>query len=143
MLKAHITLLLFFICCAVKAQALPDSITITSNLYAAGFEHSEYLYNQSVLTIQNKTGVFYVKGKRINQSAVSQLLQAMNHTVTFEDNFKQSGLDTLKIKNKPDKLLKYSATKFDWNKQQLDYIVPKLSDIQNYKLYYKDWIEAN
>ena len=143
MLKTATTLLIFFLCCAAKAQALPDSLSITSNLYAAGFELSEYLYNQSVLTIQNKNGVFYVKGKRINQSAVSQLLQAMNHTVNFEDNFKQSGLDTLKIKNKPDKLLKYSATKFDWNKQQLDYILPKLSDIQNYKLYYKDWIEAN
>lgn len=103
-------------------------ITIVHNLYASGFDSNEYLYSTDTIKIKNNSKSY-------------SLLNAISNFKSKNDIFLNSGIDTLKIKNNPLELIhSYKKSKLSWNNKQLEFIKPKLQDIENYKNYYSEYL---
>ena len=112
----------------IYSQTLNSKIEITHNIYASGFDTDEYLYSSKKLEIKEK-------------SNIKKLLSEINSNQTFDYIFKNSQIDTLKIKNNPLELVKYyKELKIDWNNHQKEFISKKLRNVNTYKDYYKEYI---
>lgn len=138
MLKFCFTSIVFIVCFQLNAQTLPDSIIVRQNLYMATFGNEEdTLYSSTETVIKNKNGSYFLSEKKIKLKDIYNLLEAIKAPQSFDKFFNTSGIDTISIRKNPKKLLKNSKDDFIWNKQQLDFILPKLSNIENYKYQYK------
>jgi len=133
--KVH--LLLLFCTMGLQAQALPDKMSIIINTYAVPFNGKEYLYSTDSIVLNNVKGNFYINAKKLDASpkGVAAFMAALDNPMDFDAHFKHSGLDTLKIKNSPEKLLDKS---FKWTPAQRRFILPILNDISNYKSLYEE-----
>jgi hypothetical protein len=123
-------LIIFFLltCQFGFSQNIEKEIYLVHNLYATGFDNDEYLYSTDSIKIENNR-------------KTSDLLNAISNVQSVDYVFKNSKIDTLKILNNPLELIKkYKNSKVDWNKEQQEFIKPKLRDLDTYKKYYLDYL---
>ncbi len=124
-------ILFLFISGILYSQNNEYRIEVTYNLYATGFEGDEYLY------LRNKSEITSSKKK-------NQLIQELNLNKSIDDVFKEIGIDTLKILNNPKSLIKlYKNDRIKWNKQQIEYITEKLSDLDTYMNNFSKLLSTN
>lgn len=103
------------------SQTTKHRIEITYNLYANSLEDEEYLYD---------TKKIYPKSSQ----KLHQLINELNTIKSFNALFSEIGIDTLRILNNPQSLIKlYNEHNLTWNKQQLNYITEKLGNLETYK----------
>ncbi len=129
--------LLFLFCATgLYAQNLPDSIAVLAETYTTPSNGPEQLSWQGKMVILKNKGNYYVNGgnKTISAKKIEKLMQAVNTPMSFDENFKALGLDTVTIKNKPEKLLDKDHP---WTPAQRAYILPLLADMENYKVLYE------
>ena len=138
-----IVLLLLINSLSAESQVLPDSIIIINNLYVNNFyfhfdseaDIDSLIRSESCTYIQNR-GVYICGNQKISQSKVKQLLSEIYSPNNELDLLVQYDIDTVWIKNNPEKLLElYSNQRYNlsWNQQQKEYIYGKLVDLSNYR----------
>ncbi|KOS06324.1 hypothetical protein AM493_09970 [Flavobacterium akiainvivens] len=129
--------LLLFCFGAMQAQTLPDSIAITVQTFETPVSGPEIISWQGKLVFYNQNGKFTSKDKKakISKKKVLKLVEAIDRNMTFDEHFKNVGIDTVTIKNKPQKLLNQT---FEWTPAQRNFILPLLGDIKNYKPIYEE-----
>jgi hypothetical protein len=146
-------MLLFWLLCstALFAQNLPDSISVYAETTVTPFTGPDKVTWQGSLMIKKSKGAYYINESNtsVSEKKIAKLVQAVNNPMTFDEHFKTIDIDTLTIRNKTKKLLN---TEFEWTPAQLEYILPILSDIENYKTLYEEdfytgydfalWIDA-
>jgi hypothetical protein len=124
-------LILFFLltCQFGFTQNIEKEIYLVYSIYASGYDNDEYLYSSDTIKIKNSR-------------VTSDLLRAILSVQSVDQIFKNSKIDTLKILSNPLEIIKgYKNSKLNWNKQQLEFIKPKLQNLDIYKEYYQEYLD--
>ena len=113
------------------------------------FSQTENLKIQILYNLYYETGVYpnvkeklYLTNKFIlkDKKAIKKIYSELYNIKSFDDIF-YNFIDTTTIKKEPLKWIKsYKDDEFDWNPYQKQFIKSKLSDIDLYKKYFKEYI---
>ncbi|SEG59483.1 hypothetical protein SAMN05421847_2861 [Halpernia humi] len=125
-------LLFFVLFISIKTYSQNDAtkIEITKVVYSASFgEESENLYKVFSKVISKKNEI----------QNLYKLLSEKND----ESLLSKFGIDTISIKNNPEKLISLYDNRNDvsWNKEQRNFIIKELSNISNYKEKQKEYFD--
>ncbi|MXN91045.1 hypothetical protein GR160_07365 [Flavobacterium sp. Sd200] len=128
--------------CTLHAQLLPDSIHINTKIYAVANNGSDIFQSEYGTTLLKGKSSYTIKGtgKTISKKKIESLIGASSERMSFEEHFKNTGIDTLTIKNRTRQLLNDD---FEWTPLQADYILPLLHDINYYRRLYEEGFYAN
>ena len=116
-----------------KAQNTFDKLIITKNTYIGSAflnDVSEKDFSKESVTIRNRREI---------QNIFEQITKFNNPQNLLAD----FGIDTLKVKNNPNEILKMVDTKrpkVEWIDKQVGYILPKLSNTKNFKEKLNDYL---
>ena len=116
-----------------KAQNTFDKLIITKNTYIGSAflnDVSEKDFSKESVTIRNRREI---------QNIFEQITKFNNPQNLLAD----FGIDTLKVKNNPNEILKMVDTKrpkVEWIDKQVEYILPKLSNTKNFKEKLNDYL---
>ncbi len=128
-MKTLQTIILLIFSGTLLAQSPKYTVEVQYNLYATDFDNKEYLYKSNRINVE--------KSQKLNQ-----LISELKNTKSIERLFGETAIDTVSIIQNPKQLIKFYDDKYiDWNAQQINYTSEKLSQIETYKNYFKDYLE--
>lgn len=119
----------------VSGQILPDSITVVSITYVNNFNGGDSIYRLNKKLIIRHGQNYKLNDKLIPKGKINDLIKEISKSSNKDNSLAKYDLDTVWIKNNPDKLLKLYPDKrrVEWNEKQKEFINKKLTSIQDYQ----------